>query len=340
MMQLEYRRREKIVGMFIITAVALLLSTVVMIGRGQNWFKKHITYYTTFDESYNLKTNAAVKLFKTDIGEVKKINLVENRVRVTLEILEEYAPRIRTDSIASVESPTFIGDEYVSIKPGSQNRKIIIEGGEIPSTEKKSLTQVMDEFEIEKTSRMMIKAFQDFSEIISELRDPGGPLFSSLNNLNRIIADVEAGKGTLGSIVKSRELIDDVMERLDKVDDILRNMDKAAGKAPETMDNINKGLVTIQRAGNGVVERIDDVERILREVEGIIGTLRNVVRNIEEGSHDFPEITRNTKIGIQEIRDGVKRIDSVIQAAEKNVLIRSNLPPDPVGKRTDAELRR
>jgi len=339
-MQLEYRRREKVVGMFIITVVALLLSTVVMVGRGQNWFRKHITYYTTFDESYNLQTNAAVKLFKTDIGKVKKINLVENRVRVTLEILEEYAPRIRTDAIASVESPTFIGDEYVSIKPGSQNRQMIIEGGEIQSTEKKSLTQVLDEFEIEKTSRMMIKAFQDFSEIISELRDPGGPLFLSLNNLNRIIGDVEAGKGTLGSIVKSRELIDDVMDRLDKVDDILRNIDKAAGKAPETMDNINKGLATIQQAGNGVVERIDDVERILREVEGIISKLKTVISNIEEGSHDFPEITRNTKIGILEIRDSVKRIDSVIQAAEKNILIRSNLPPDPVGKRTDAELRR
>ena len=93
-MQLEYSRREKAVGMFIITVVALLLSTVVMIGRGQNWFKKYITYYTTFDESYNLQTNAAVKLFKTDIGKVNRITLVENRVRVTLEILEEYASRI------------------------------------------------------------------------------------------------------------------------------------------------------------------------------------------------------------------------------------------------------
>lgn len=40
-------------------------------------------------------------------------------------------------------------------------------------------------------------------------------------------------EGTLGSIVKSRELIDDVMERLDKIDDILKNIDKAAGKAPD-----------------------------------------------------------------------------------------------------------
>ncbi|MBW1899339.1 MAG: hypothetical protein JRI61_09800 [Deltaproteobacteria bacterium] len=106
------------------------------------------------------------------------------------------------------------------------------------------------------------------------------------------------------------------------------------------MDNINKGLATIQQAGNGVVDRIDDVERILREVEGLVGKLKIVISNIEEGSRDVPEITRNTKMGIQEIREGVKRIDSVVQAAEKNILIRSNLPPDPVGKRMDAGLRR
>lgn len=81
--------------------------------------------FGSIDESYNLQINAAVELFKTDIGKVKKINLVENRVRVTLEILEEYAPRIRMDSIASVESPTFIGDGYVSIKPGSQNLGVL-----------------------------------------------------------------------------------------------------------------------------------------------------------------------------------------------------------------------
>ena len=48
-----------------------------MIGRGQGLFKKYVTYYTTFNESYNLQTNAAVKLFKTDIGKVKQITLAK-----------------------------------------------------------------------------------------------------------------------------------------------------------------------------------------------------------------------------------------------------------------------
>ena len=176
-MQLEYQRMEKLVGLFVITVLILLVSTVIMIGRGQDWFKKTVNYYTTFNESYNLQPNASVKLYKTDIGKVTRIILMEDGVRVELEILEEYAPRIREDSVASVESPTFIGDEYVSITPGSKKQRVVLEGEKIQSMEKKSLTKVLAEFEIEKTSRMMIQAFQDFSEIITALRNPDGPLF-------------------------------------------------------------------------------------------------------------------------------------------------------------------
>ena len=75
-MDLNYSRTDKIVGTFVICIAILLLSTVVIIGRGKDWFKKYVTYYTTFEESYNLEVNAAVKLFKTDIGKVKEITLV------------------------------------------------------------------------------------------------------------------------------------------------------------------------------------------------------------------------------------------------------------------------
>ena len=62
-MELDFSKKEKIVGTFIITVAVLLLVTVVIIGRGKDWFKKYITYYTVFDEGYNLQADTSVKLF-------------------------------------------------------------------------------------------------------------------------------------------------------------------------------------------------------------------------------------------------------------------------------------
>jgi phospholipid/cholesterol/gamma-HCH transport system substrate-binding protein len=290
-MELKFGRIEKIVGFFMTAVVLFVLVTVVLIGRGQDWFRKYEIYYTTFKEGYNLQVGAPVKLFKTDIGKVKKITLVEDKVRVELAILEEYASRVRKDTVASVESPTIIGSEYVSIRPGSPKEPAIPARGEIKSESKKSLDDILQEFEVEKTAKKLISAIQNLSDIVEQLQDPGGPLFSSLRSVDAalkdvkaIVADVEAGEGTVGGLLKSDELLEKINDAMDKIDQILAN--------------------------------------------------------VEKGSEDVPAITRSAKRGLQETRDAVKEIDRVVKAAQKNVLIRKDVPPAPEGKNMDAGLRR
>ena len=331
-MDLDFSKKEKIVGTFIIFIVVILLTTVVIIGRGKDWFKTYIIYYTTFDESYNLKEDAAVKLFKADIGKVKKIILVENRVKVNLAILEEYSSRIRSDSVAIVESPTFIGSEYISIKPGSADSPLIPKGGEINSTSKKSISDIMLEFQVEETAKKVIRAVQDLSEIMQIMRDPDGPFFTAINNINKTIShieaitgDIQAGKGTVGSMLKSREILQIILDNLDKVTQILESIAEASSKTPEITNKVQDNLAIIKKVGEEVLDSISSIKRILKEVE--------------EGSHDIPEVTRSTKRGINEIRDGVENIDKVVKSLQKNFLIRPNLPAEPKGKNIDAGLR-
>ncbi|MCK4466739.1 MAG: MCE family protein [Desulfobacterales bacterium] len=317
-MNLDFSKKEKTVGTFIICIIVILLTTVVIIGRGKDWFKTYITYYTSFDESYNLTEDAAVKLFKANIGKVKKIILVENRVKVKLAILEEYSSRIRSDSVAIVESPTFIGSEYISIKPGSADSPLIPEGGEINSTAKKSISDLLAEFHVEETAKKVIRMVQDISEITQIMRDPDGPFFTTIDNLNKTIfhleaitGDIQAGKGTVGSMLKSREVLQIILDDLDKVTQILKSIAEASSKTPEIT--------------NKVLDSISSIKRILKEVE--------------EGSHDIPEVARSTKRGVNEIREGVENIDKVVESLQKNFLIRPNLPPEPKGKNVDAGLR-
>ncbi|MBU1162105.1 MAG: MCE family protein, partial [Proteobacteria bacterium] len=107
-LQIEFR--EKMVGLFIVITMGLALSILVFIGRGQHWFKKKTTYYTYFNEGYNLKPGAQVKIFNTWIGSVEKVELtMDNRVKITIKIFENDAAKIRADSVATVDSPTIIG---------------------------------------------------------------------------------------------------------------------------------------------------------------------------------------------------------------------------------------
>lgn len=302
-----------------VVLIILLLTTIVIVGRGKDWFKEYVTYYTVFKEAYNLSPNAVVKLYKADIGKVKKIIVEEDRVKVKLAILEDYAARIRADSMATVESPTVIGSEYVSIKPGSAEASPIPPDGLIPSKEKKSLKDILAEFEVEKTSKMVIAAAQDVSEMIGRLQDPQGPLFSSLNNINRTLVHIEritggleAGEGSLGILLRSEEPLKKLYDEIEKVGKILEDVESATRETPRVMADIK--------------ESVDIIHRTLK--------------NIEEGSYDVPKITKSTKRGVQEIRDTVEEIDKAVTSAQKSFLIRSNLPREPEAEHIDMELRK
>ncbi len=345
-MQTSFSRAEKSVGTFVIAIAVLLLTTVVMLGRGKEWFAEEVTFYTTFKESYNLQDNAAVKLFKADIGKVKQISLGEDNVNVKLAILAKYASRIRTDSVAVVDSPTLIGSEYISIIPGSPNAPKIPVGGTIPSIEKKSIADLLKEFEVEKTALLTVRMIQDLAELVAVLNKPDGPLLTALANIEktsghlvRIAGDVQQGRGALGSLVASRELIDGVMSNLGKVDALLDDIRSVSARGPAVMDQVSGNLATLQTAGEGVVSGVETLKTILQDTRRSLATVQIVLENLKAGSRDIPHVTDTAREGIREIREGVRNIDRVVQSLQRNILIRSNLPDEPSAMDSAAGIR-
>lgn len=324
-MDLDFSMREKIVGMFFICITVLLLGTVIIIGRGKDWFKTYIPYYTALDESYNLQVNTPVKLLNTNIGKVQKVALLGDKVKVDLLILEKFESRIRSDALITIKSPTLIGSEYISIIPGEKDSPLIPRGGLIPSRPKKSVADYLDEFEVEKTGKMLIEAIQDISDIVSTLHDPQGPLFVALDNANKSLAnidkitnDIESGKGTIGGILKSRSLLDHIHKNLYLLED---------------------NLSTFEQIENVVLENIPEIKKIINDLQVAVETAITILSNIEKVSYDIPKITQTTTEGINEIRNTVESIDKIVHSLQKNFLIKPNLPEEPEAKNVDAGLR-
>jgi phospholipid/cholesterol/gamma-HCH transport system substrate-binding protein len=345
-MDMEFSKIERLVGIFIIGVSMLLLATLVIIGRGKDWFETYISYYTTFNESYNLQENAAVKLFKADIGVVKKITLEKNRVRVKLAIQERYASRIRQDAVAVVESPTLIGSEYISINPGSAQSPLIPELGEIPSQEKRSLTDILAEFQVEKTGMLVVKTIQNISVLAEKLAEPNGPLLSTLDNIQKtsshvekIAGDLKAGKGPMGTILKSDDLLKQILLNIERLGTILQNIQDATAKAPDTMAMVQDNLTLYGNAGRIVVSRANQAGEILEKIRRAAADLQIIMKNVKAGSTDVPRISTSFRDGVDEIRVGVEEINRVVDSLQQNIFIRSKLPAEPMPATTDADAR-
>jgi phospholipid/cholesterol/gamma-HCH transport system substrate-binding protein len=314
-MELKFSRMDRVVGIFLIAILALMVGTVVLIGRGKDWFRPTVTYYTQFKENYNLAPGSSVKLYKAEIGHVKDVQLVGDAVRVRMSIFEEYHTRFREDTVATVESPTFIGSEYLAIRPGKPDSPLVPSGGTIKSEEKKTISQILAEYEVEETAKRLTETIRNLADIVEELKDPQGPLFTSLNsieknlkNLETVTTGLKEGEGTAGQLLRSDELINRVNASMGRLDNVLKNIE---GATPEVTANLRESMEKI----------------------------REITSNLEKGSREVPTVVRTTKRGIHEIREGIDEINRLVKALEKNPLIRGYIPPKPEGKDLDAGLR-
>lgn len=325
-MDLEFEKKEKFVGFFLLSTFFLMFLSFALLGRVKGWFKEYVDYYSVFEESYNLQVGTPVKLYNAQIGKVTKILLADDRVRVYFKIADEYSSRVRSSSYVTVKSPTLIGSEFLALVASDKTSPIIPEGQRVPSIEKKSISDIMAEFQVEKTAKNFIKVVDELTEMSEKLNSPEGPLFSVLNDISVMVSDIEKGKGNVGKILRSSKFIDDLNNRMEDIEVIIKDIKKAVSKTPRAMELVNDNLEKVDKIGTNIEEGSDDFVLLIKDLRKRVKEIEGIIANIEKGSEDVPMITETAIDGIDEIRRGVKKADDAIEAIQKNFLIRKNLP--------------
>ena len=346
-MDLKFGLREKLVGIFLVLTLFILTGAIVFIAQGKNWFKKHHPYHTYFKEGYNLAPGSKVTLYNTRIGKVVKVSLTEdNRVMVRLKILAKYTSRIREDTIATVESPTIIGSEYIAIIPGTIQRLLIPPGGEIPSKEKKALTDYMEDFKVGEMLESLTDIAKNIKEITERLKDPGGGIFGTLDNIKEITARLKDPKGhlftSLDNIRQTTARLKNpkrgIFRTLDNLASITHSIKKGKGSAGRLLikddlylkieDKINKLdsiLDNIQLTTARMPALIDETEKRIKEIKGPLTELEKTLKAV-------PEIM-NT------IQGELEEVNKITEAVKQNFLIKRYLPPAPKERTISVEGR-
>ena len=318
-MKLQYSTMERMTGAFILLTLIVFLFTVAVVGRGKNWFRKHVIYYTAFEEGYNLVSGSRVKLLGTDIGSVTDVGLSkDNKVKVRVRVLAEYASRIRANSVAIVESPTVFGSEYINIKPGTSKAAVIPPEGLIPTREKKKFTEYLEQYEIGSKLEHIGKILEDLAQITDQLKDPKGPFFGTFGNLQQITGTVEAGEGSLGRVIKSDELYE--------------HMDTFIATLQETADHLVRAGVNIEEGSKHLEKATREAPEMVDKTQELLDRLLKVQVILEKVMTEVPEISAQAREGMQEV-------NRILDSVKENFLIRPNLPPPPESETHGLEIR-
>jgi phospholipid/cholesterol/gamma-HCH transport system substrate-binding protein len=294
-------RRLK-VGLFTVVTLALVALSVLVLGRKQGLFVRHVTYTTRFAHVAGLVPGAPVWLNGVVVGSVDDVQLPEDpahaEITAVLSVNARVAGRIRADSRVRLRTLGLLGDRYLEVTSGTPDQPAIEPGGQIPSETMEDLASVLAKggdamsnvVTVSASLRKILERVERGEGVVGELvmaPDSGGQtgahLASAVASVDAILTDLKAGKGTLGRLLRDDELGKELTANLEGFARAAREVSESLARDLKRDDSIVAGLLRDPQGRarlTAALQSVDEAAGAIRDVgtelksgEGTLGRL-------------------------------------------------------------------
>lgn len=289
---LKVRRVNEIVGLFILLALALVVTAVVLGPRTQQWFtpSRTLAIHLPPEGSLGLRKGGDVQILGSVVGAVEDIVVTDaGTMEAEVTIRGNFIQFVRQDSQAIIRKPFGIGDASIEITRGHGD-PLPARGAFLNSVADKAPTQLMQETlaAVRDEALPAIKelrfAISEYSQLASELRAEQGNLQQALLHLNRVGTALEQGEGLAGMLLfdpkPARELraaLPKVNASLDALHATLVGARTLTDRLPqigadmqESMKNIRASSVEARRLASATPELEKSVKQVVDTVPGML----------------------------------------------------------------------
>jgi phospholipid/cholesterol/gamma-HCH transport system substrate-binding protein len=254
-----------VLGASIVLAILILL----MSGTG-GIFTHKMTLISYFDNAGGLREGAPVRLQGVDIGNVTKIMVVSEPtrqqapVRVVMKIITKYHQNIRKDSITTLSTAGVLGETYIDIDSGLAKGPEATEDDTLATRESPQIEDVVRASQ--STLQNMDGLLKRVDRIIAFVESGQGSigkliydaaLYNQLNatvaQFQGLVGQVANGKGSLGKLLVDDQLYNSANATIDKLNHIVDDLRAGKGTAGKFLsdsalyDNANKTMASVKQ---------------------------------------------------------------------------------------------
>ena len=204
-------------GLFVLVSLGVLIGLSYLLGAQARYFEMKYELAAEFTEVGGLTPGATVRLAGVQIGRVTGVSLPETpgaKVRVSLSIARRFGDRIRTDSIARIETQGLLGDKIVEISLGTPAAPPLKPGEAIATRDPVEVSRLAGEgVEILKNVAALSGSLRTTVETFNETKALEN-LSAVLRSARRLTEQVEKGSGWLHVLIYEEP---EVLKRLNRV---------------------------------------------------------------------------------------------------------------------------
>jgi phospholipid/cholesterol/gamma-HCH transport system substrate-binding protein len=254
-MAAKFKHLEKIVGVFLTVVILVVIAVIVIIGREQRWFEKQKIYSTKFFRGEGLSPGMIVGIKGIQIGEVKTVYLNEdNWIEVTFSIYEEYADRIRKDSVVKINAP-LIGSKVLEIIPGGEDMPVLETGSLIWSKDTEEGSRILLERKREEKPDEITRIINNIEMLTYNLSASEGSLNQTLELMEELFAQLTSEEGSLNKTLAS-------------IEDITSSISESEGSLGRFMDDnyeLYNSIIALMNQLNLIMEDFREVSKTVSD---------------------------------------------------------------------------
>jgi phospholipid/cholesterol/gamma-HCH transport system substrate-binding protein len=250
------------IGILGAAAIALATMLILAVGGQAGFFWQRYELTTRFDDVKGLKSGAVVRVAGVEVGKVTDVRFSGAGVEILMEVSRDMQTRITTESRAAIGSLSLLGEPVIDITP-SQEGQPLPEGGFVPP-----------------------------GRAPGQLADVAEGATRSLEQATALLAEIRAGKGTVGRLFTDDQLYQEVQTFVAAAADVADHMRQGRGTLgrlatdPAAYQQMTRSLANLEaitrrvNAGEGPLGRLlrdeqmgESLSAISRNVDGVTGRL-------------------------------------------------------------------
>jgi phospholipid/cholesterol/gamma-HCH transport system substrate-binding protein len=295
-----------------VLAASITLGVLIFLMSGTGGMFTHkIALKSFFDDANGLRTGAPVRLSGVDIGNVTKIRVVPDRqltpVEVTMKVNTTYLSSLRRDSLTLLSTAGVLGETYINIDSSQAKGETVHDGDTLPS-----------------------RNVPDFSDMVRSGQSTLQNMDALLKRLDRIIAFVESGQGSVGKLIydpalynrlnstvtEFQKLVNEVTEGNGTIGKLISD-DELYQKVNGTVDKLN-AMVDDLNAGKGTAGKLLKDPVLFNNANDTIANVKKLTDDINAGKGPIGKLAKDEQLAakLENIISKLSMISDRLEAGE------------------------
>lgn len=291
---------RKQVGWFVMIGLGALLFVLLLAGLRSNLFAQKFFLHFSPPSAASFYIGQPVKFQGFVIGHIEDVDLLDNgRVKVNMELLEQYRHMVHTDSVVRLSKEGLIGEQVVEISsPESKKPKVVEPETSIRYETEASLDQLLLDLKPAVANANVLLG--ELASLAKWMNDPNGDVRLAMSGLRQLTKGMRGGElqSAIGEFSKVLVHLQSLTRKLDEKG-VVENLSKSLQATTKILDDLKPLSEVMGKEG---AQTLAQVNALLKNVDALSKALNIVAADLSELTPELPGLARESRETIEEMQ--------------------------------------